>query len=130
MAERQFPDMEIKSSLEGDGGWLSWIGAGMEAIPALRWKSAQGDDLPEELIELCNVLVSFGLPPHEEAVSRVQGLEKAFAEIAEHIEHGGISGNTSHVLRIKEIVRSCVKYSGAFDTEYQNEDAPQEPESE
>ena len=115
MTERTFPDMEIESSLEGDGGWLSWIGNGIEALPALRWKSAQGDEIPEDLVELRDVLVSFRLPPHDAAIQRVLGLEKAFREISEDLlPHLGY-GNTAHCQRLEHIVKSCVKYSGHFD---------------
>lgn len=123
MTERLFPDLEIESSIGSFGGWLGWLGNGTEpnyATAALRWMSDQGDELPKELEELRDVLATFALPAGTsivEAIRRVQGLERAFAEIAEHIDHGGIGGNTSHVAAIKSIVESCVKYSGCFDTQ-------------
>ena len=120
--ERSFPDLEIEGSLDSFGGWLNWIGNGTEpnyAITAMRWMVGQGDDLPEDLVELRDVLVSFGLPPHEEAVARVRGLEEAFGEIADILK--GVSGNTGEFQRLREIVDSCVKYSGAFDTQEPDE---------
>ena len=112
---RDFPELEMQSSLDSFGGWLGWLGQGTEPCPAtaaLQWKAGQGDELPDELLILRNAFAQFGYAPIEEAVARVQGLEKAFAEIDKLTGEGvyGVNGD-----RIREIVRMCVKFSGAFD---------------
>lgn len=112
-AEREFPDGEIEGSLDGDGGWLGWLGASPEwCLVALKWKTFQGDELPEELEELRDVLAGFGFAPIEQAVARVLGLEAAFAEIS------GLMGKPGAVpaMRIQEIVRTCVQFAGDFGT--------------
>ena len=82
-AERDYPDIEIKDALQSFGSWLTWIGNGKGTIAALRWKAAQGDDLPEELEELRDAIASFGAPPIDEVIERVLGLEKAFRDVGE-----------------------------------------------
>lgn len=108
---REFPDGEIEGSLDGNGGWLGWLGASPEwCLVALKWKAAQGDALPEELEELRAVIAQFGFAPIEQAVHRVIGLEAAFAEIS------GLMGTrpATSLVRIQEIVRTCVQFSGDF----------------
>lgn len=115
MAERRFPDEEIQSSLESFGSWQGWLGQSFDpdyALLALVWMADQGDELPEELVKLRDALASFGLPPIDEAVDRVNGLEKAFRDVQGLMK--GLSGNTTQVQRIEEIVESCVRFSGAF----------------
>jgi hypothetical protein len=110
---RDYPDREIAGSLDSFGGWLAWLhDDDGTAAAALRWKIEIGDPIPDELVELRDLLVSFGKPPIDEAIDRVNGLERAFAEVQELMR--GLSGNATQVERIRQIVRDCVKYSGAF----------------
>lgn len=107
---RDFPDGEIEFCLENWGSWFGWIGEQPEeVIRALQWKASQSDELPEELLLLRNAFAQFGYAPIEEAVARVQGLEKAFAEI-EFLKHAITHGEDGD--KIREIVDMCVKFSG------------------
>ncbi len=124
---RDFPDQEIEFSLQNWGGWFGWFGERPdEAIRALNWKASQCDELPEELEPLRDALMQFGHAPIEEAVQRVQGLEKAFAEISEIMDETGFKGEDVLMPRIREIVRSCVRFSGGCGPP--EEPAPTEPE--
>lgn len=114
---RDFPEIEMKSALDSFGGWLGWLGQGTEpcpAIAALQWKGSQGDELPDELLVLRNAFAQFGYAPIEEAVARVQGLERAIAEIKEILDE---PGGKAEIVRISDIVDSCVKFSGGFGEE-------------
>ncbi len=120
---REYPTLELDSAVHQCGGWLGWLGQGHEpsfALAALRWKANQGDELPEELEELRDAIAQFGHPPIEEAVARVQGLEKAFADIARLLPtaHLSLSSGPSLAARteVSTIVESCVKFSGCFGT--------------
>lgn len=108
---RDFPDREIEFSLQNWGGWFGWMGEQPEeAIRAIAWMASQGDELPDELKSPRDAIASFGHAPVEEAVQRVQGLEKAFAEIEEIMDApGGVASE-----RIRTIVEMCVKFSGGF----------------
>ena len=107
-----YPDLEIEGSLESFGGWFGWLADPAMALEALRWKASRGDELPEQLVPLRDALAQFGHAPIEEAVPRVQRLEKAMAEIAGL--QGGIGGNTRDAERIRRIVDLCVLSSGGF----------------
>lgn len=118
---RDFPDQEIEFSLENWGGWFGWFGERPdEAIRALQWKASQGDELPEDLVPLRDAIAQFGHAPIEEAVARVQGLEKAFREVADLAGVFGDDGDVEIPIgcarQIREIVESCVEYSGYFGT--------------
>lgn len=110
---RDYPDSEIESSLASFGDWFGWLASPELALEALRWKAARGDELPEQLEPLLEVLAQFGRPTIENAVARIQHLEKVFAEIARL--RGGIHGNTAAAKRIRAIVGNCVRSSGHFD---------------
>ena len=120
---RDFPDQEIEFSLGNWGGWFGWFGERPdEAIRALEWKASQGDELPDDLLLLRHAFAQFGYAPIEEAVARVRGLEKAFAEISELRW-----GNTRDGERIREIIASCVKYSGGFGTTDSSDEVEPDP---
>ena len=122
---RDFPELEMQSSLDSFGGWLGWLGQGTEpcpAIAALQWKASQGDELPDELLLLRNAFAQFGYAPIEEAVSRVQGLEIAFDQISELMK-GGLSNNAKNAQKVRDIVDSCVKFSGGFGDDEEADDA-------
>ena len=109
---RDYPDQEIEFSLGNWGGWFGWFGERPdEAIKALEWKASQGDELPDELLLLRHAFAQFGYAPIEEAVARVQGLENAFREIKEILDE---PGGKTEIVRISDIVDSCVKFSGGF----------------
>ena len=117
---RDFPELEMRSSLDSFGGWLGWLGQGTEpcpAIAALQWKASQGDELPDDILLLRDAFAQFGYAPIEEADARVRGLEKAFAEISEHLKGPGTVDTATrewHIDQVRGIVDSCVKFSGGF----------------
>ena len=121
---RDFADEEIESCLSSYGGWMGWFGEFPGcATRALAWKASQGDESPKELDPLRDAIAQFGHAPIEEAVTRVQGLERAFAEIDELMEQPGGDARPEHLDQIREIVRMCVKFSGDFGDEEEAEDA-------
>ena len=129
---RDYPDSEIEFSLGNWGGWFGWFGERPdEAIKALQWKASQGDELPDDLLLLRDAFAQFGYAPIEEAVARVQGLEKAIHEIEMFVDVGlsgeealGVGSHATHQLvGIQEIVRRCIKSSGAFGDEEGADDA-------
>lgn len=116
--ERGFPDMEIETSISSFGGWLEWLGNGSgHGVAALRWKASQGDEIPDDLVELRDALEQFGIRPMEAtargAIQRVRGLERAFAEIKE-IMRGGLSNDPGNAQKVRDIVETCVKFSGDY----------------
>ncbi len=120
---RDYPDKEIEHCLSSYGGWYGWLGefAG-EAVRAIAWKASQGDELPEDLHRIRDAIAQFGYAPIEEAVARVQGLEKACREVSELLDRG--SGcSPDDVESAREIVDSCVKFSGGFGDEEEAGDA-------
>ena len=120
---RDYPDSELEFSLGNWGGGFGWFGElPDEAIKALQWKASQGDEIPDELLVLRNAFAQFGYVPIEEAVARVQGLEEAFAEIKEILDE---PGGKTEIVRISDIVDSCVQFSGVciFDVEGKATDA-------
>ena len=118
---RDFPEKEIEWPLQKLGGWFGWFGEEPhKAIRALQWKASQGDDLPDDLLLLRNAFAQFGFAPIEEAVSRVQCLEKAFAEISAIMADGPSIDSLpidAALVQIRTIVESCVKFSGSFGDE-------------
>ncbi len=113
---RAYPDMEIRRCMKQVKGWSGWLKSDEAyALAALAWKASQGDGLPEELEGLRDVLAEFSYLPIPEAVARVQGLEKAFAEIAEILSYGEPKHSDND--QIRGIVESCVKFSGGFGEE-------------
>jgi hypothetical protein len=119
---RDFADTEIESCLTTYGDWCGWLGDFQDtARRALEWKASQGDELPDELLELRDAIAQFGHAPIEEAVARVQGLEKAVREIERFVDVG-LRGDPAdpakhaayQLASIREIVRMCVKFEGSF----------------
>ena len=114
---RDYPDQEIEFSLGNWGGWFGWFGERPdEAIKALQWKASQGDELPDDLLLLRDAFAQFGYAPIEEAVRRVRGLEIAFDQISELMK-GGLSNDAKNAQKVRDIVDSCVKFSGDFGDE-------------
>ncbi len=114
--DTEYPEAEIKSSLESLGGWLEWLESSHEdepALLALKWLSAQGADLPEELRPLAAVIASFGRAPIGEEVARRRGLEKAFRKVGDIVS--GTGKHTRKLVRINDIVDTVALYSEVVD---------------
>ena len=94
---RDYPDSEIEGALESFGSWFGWLCSPERAIEALKWKANRGDELPEQLVPLRDVLMQFGQAPIEELTDRLESFEKAFSAITEITEIVRAAGDFTYL---------------------------------